>query len=81
MTPAEAFGAALRRRRLAGGLTQEDLAFASGVDRAFIARIEAGKRQPTITTILRLTRALSVPAGDVVAEVEREATDDPAADS
>lgn len=73
MTPAEAFGAALRRHRLAGGLTQEDLAFESGVDRTFIARIEAGRRQPTITTVLRLARALGVPAADVVAETERDA--------
>lgn len=73
MTPAEAFGAALRRHRLSGGLTQEDLAFESGVDRTFIARIEAGKRQPTITTLLRLAQALGVPAADVVAETERDA--------
>lgn len=74
VTPAEAFGAALRRHRTAGGLTQEDLAFESGVDRTFIARIEAGKRQPTITTVLRLTQALGVPAADIVAEVERDVT-------
>ena len=75
VTPAEAFGAALRRHRVAGALTQEDLAFESGVDRTFIARIESGKRQATITTLLHLTRALGVPAADVVAEVERDAAE------
>lgn len=75
MTPAAAFGTALRRHRLARGLTQEDLAFESGVDRTFIARIESGRRQPTITTVFRLAQALGVPAAEVVAEAARDVTE------
>ncbi len=50
----------LRERRRAG-LTQEALANASGVGRDTIARVEAGKREPILLTLIPLTFALDVP--------------------
>ena len=67
------FGAALRRVRLAAGLTQEQLALESGVQRNFISLIETGQNRPTIGTIARLARALGMRASELVAEAEREA--------
>lgn len=67
------FGAALRRVRLAAGLTQEQLGLESGVQRNFISLIETGQNQPTITTISKLARALGIKASELVAEAEAEA--------
>lgn len=67
------FGAALRRVRLAAGMTQEQLALEAGVQRNFISLIETGQNQPTISTIVKLARALGMRASELVAEAERSA--------
>ena len=66
------FGAALRRVRLAAGLTQEGLGLEAGVERNFVSLIELGHNQPTISTIAKLARALGMKASELVAEAERE---------
>lgn len=71
LTPAEAFGSVLVRFRKVRGLSQEALAFESGLDRTFIARIETGNRQPGLTSILRLAKALDVSSSQLMAEVEQ----------
>ncbi len=70
MTPELAFGRVLQQLRREKKLSQEDLAFTSELDRTFISRMENGRRRPTINTIIRLSRALDVPASKMVAEVE-----------
>jgi transcriptional regulator with XRE-family HTH domain len=65
------FGAALRRVRLASGMSQEQLGLESGVQRNFISLIETGQNQPTIGTIVKLARALGMKASELVAEAER----------
>ena len=67
-----AFGAALRRLRRAGGLSQERLGLDAGVQRNFISLIETGQNQPTITTISKLAGALGIKASELVAEAESE---------
>ena len=66
------FGAALRRLRLAKGLTQEQLGLEAGVQRNFISLIETAQNQPTIGTIVKLARALGIKASELVAEAERD---------
>ncbi|MGH3426383.1 MAG: helix-turn-helix domain-containing protein [Mycobacteriales bacterium] len=47
--------AALTRLRQAAGMSQVELAWASGVDPGIISRLEAGKRlNPTAATIAKL---------------------------
>jgi transcriptional regulator with XRE-family HTH domain len=65
------FGAALRRTRLAAGLSQEQLALEAGVQRNFISLIELGRNQPTISTVAKLARALGIKASELVAEAEK----------
>lgn len=67
------FGAALRRLRLAAGMTQEQLGLEAGVQRNFISLIELGQNQPTISTIGKLAKALGMLASALVAEAEHEA--------
>lgn len=66
------FGAALRRVRLAAGLTQEGLGFEASVQRNLISLIERGQNQPSIGTIAKLAGALGMKASALVAEAERE---------
>lgn len=56
------FGKALRAARLDRGLTQADLARAAGVHRSHIHLLETGRRGPRLETVLKLGRALAIPA-------------------
>ena len=52
------------RKRL--GLTQEQVAERSGVHATEVSRIEAGKRDPKVSTLLRLAKAVEVPPGQLL---------------
>jgi len=54
----KAFGEALRQVRVSRGLSQQDLALESELDRTYISLLERGLRQPTITTLIALAEAL-----------------------
>ena len=53
-----AFGAALRSARNDAALSQEALADRAGVDRTTPSLYERGLRQPTIATLIALSRGL-----------------------
>jgi ribosome-binding protein aMBF1 (putative translation factor) len=57
-----AIGSRLLDRRLAAGMTQRELARASGIDQAEISRIERGQANPTVQTL----QALGAPLGVVL---------------
>ena len=54
------FGVNVRRFREARGMTQENLAEAAELDRSYIGGVERGERNPTLTAILQLAKALTV---------------------
>ena len=56
----------LRRLRVARGLSQERLALASGIDRAYVGRVERGSENVTITTLEAMAGALIVPVADLL---------------
>lgn len=58
----ETIGERLKRLRLERGLSQRELA-APGVSYAYISRIEAGTRQPSVKALRRLAAKLGVTAG------------------
>ncbi|WP_050410924.1 helix-turn-helix domain-containing protein [Massilia sp. NR 4-1] len=70
MEPATGFGKAVRARRLAAGLSQEQLGLEAGLERVFISWMETGKKQATFNTMLKLAKALNCSAADLVAEAE-----------
>ena len=70
MSPADAFGRALRRRRTDASLTQEQLALEADLGRVFVSWLETGKKQPTFQTMLKLAAALGCKTADLVAEAE-----------
>ncbi|MCA9288731.1 MAG: helix-turn-helix transcriptional regulator [Phycisphaerales bacterium] len=66
-----ALGHSVRQARLQRGLTQEALAKRAQFDRTYISLLERGMRNPSLTNLLILARALGVSAGDLVHMVER----------
>ncbi|MDR6397891.1 helix-turn-helix domain-containing protein [Herbaspirillum seropedicae] len=56
----EVLGNVLKDFRLSQRLSQEELAFRAGVDRAFLSRVERGERSPSFDTLFSLSRALGI---------------------
>ena len=54
----EVFGQRFRELRQKSGITQRELAVASGLTEAYISNMENGFAVPSLTTILRLAVAL-----------------------
>ncbi len=67
-----AFGAAVRERRIAAGLSQEALAERTQVQRTYVVDLEGGRRNLTLRTIARFADALGVSLGDLLADVDRQ---------
>lgn len=53
-------GERIRKLRKAQELSQEQLAERAGIDRSHMGFIEQGRRQPTITTLYKLTKSLGI---------------------
>lgn len=70
VTAEQVFGEALRELRIRSGKTQEAVALDAGLDRTYISMLERGLRQPTLGTLLVLSRTLGVSASEIVALVE-----------
>lgn len=51
-------------------MTQSELAVSSGLDRTYISDIERGKRNPTISVLLRLAEALGVSVSVLILRTE-----------
>ena len=62
----KAFGARVRRLRRAKGLSQEELAFRSGLNRTYVGAVERGERNIALLNIRRLAEALWFPPGDLL---------------
>lgn len=69
MDPRAQFAANLRALRTASGLTQEQLGYAAGVHLTEISRLERATRDPRLTTIVRLARALGTTASELLSSV------------
>ena len=59
------FGREVRRRRVALGLTLEELAERSGLTPNYIGTVENGRRDPSLSTVMSLANGLGVPAGEL----------------
>jgi transcriptional regulator with XRE-family HTH domain len=56
----ERFGERVRELRQAKGLSQEELAFKTGVHRTYLGGIERGERNPSLKNIAAIAKALGV---------------------
>lgn len=67
-----AFGRLVRIRRTEVDLTQEGLAFETGLDRTYVSGIERGRRNPTLTVIAILAEGLKTTASKLLQGLEEE---------
>lgn len=68
---ARRFGTVVRRRRVAAGLSQEALAGAARVHPTYVSLLERGLRDPKLSSIRKLAKALETTAASLVGEAER----------
>jgi transcriptional regulator with XRE-family HTH domain len=66
MSPIKRMAMRLKKLRQAQAMTQEQLAARAGVTREYIARLEAGRYDPSLSTIERLAKALKVKVADLL---------------
>lgn len=70
---AEIFGKRVRELRLKAGWTQEQLAEAAGITTTYTSDLERGTKVPSLTVILRVSRAFRVSVGELLREFTVEA--------
>lgn len=64
------FGAVVRALREEQGISQERLAALAGIDRAYMGALERGLRNPSLTTIAKVARGLSLPMSELMRHIE-----------
>ena len=72
MDAAIAFGKVMRRLRIKAELTQEQLGFEADLRRTYVSILELGQQQPSLTTILKLAKALNQTGSALVGMIETE---------
>lgn len=71
--PKTILGENVRRRRLAAGLSQEELAERAGLHRTYVSSIERGQRNVAVENIYAIAEALGCTPGDLLpSRVEEE---------
>jgi transcriptional regulator with XRE-family HTH domain len=60
MAPRQAMAKRLRQFRNERGLSQRSLAEKAGISREYLARLETGRQDPTLSTLEKLAKALRV---------------------
>jgi transcriptional regulator with XRE-family HTH domain len=65
-----AFGAAIRELRSERGISQEEMAYRSGLNRGYYGDVERGERNVSYANILKISRALEVSASHVLLRAE-----------
>ncbi len=66
MTAHRKFIMRLKQLRADRAMSQEALAKKAGISRVFVARLETGKQDPTLTTLAKLAKALTVTVGKLL---------------
>lgn len=59
-------GLNVKRLREERGLSQEALAFEAGLHRTYVSGVERGVRNPTVTVLEKLGKALGAAMGDLL---------------
>ena len=68
--PVQQFARNLRERRVRAGLSQEALARATDLHRTEISLLERARREPRLSTLVRLGRAFDCPPTALLENIE-----------
>jgi len=71
----EIFGKIIKELRTSRSISQEKLSEITGLDRTFISLIETGKRNPTLTTIVKIANGLNIKPSELLSEFEKRICD------
>ena len=72
---AKRFGIAVRKQRMAGGLSQENLAERARLHPTYVSMVERGVRNPTLDVAARLAKALKVSLPRLIEDAEHQGRD------
>ena len=64
------FGQRVKRYRQLRGISQEDLADLADLHRNYVSQIECGRRNLSLLNILKLARALRIPASKLIENIK-----------
>lgn len=70
---AEIFGKRVRQLRLDAGWTQEQLAEAAGITTTYTSDLERGTKVPSLTIVLRISRAFRISVAELLSDFSKEA--------
>lgn len=65
----QAFASEVRSRRAALKISQDELAFRSGLSRTFIGKMETARNQPSLTAFCKIADGLEVSSHDLMKSV------------
>lgn len=65
-----ALGLAIQKRRQALGISQEEAAARTGLNRTYYADVERGTRNIGFKNIVAIARGLEIRAGELIREIE-----------
>ena len=71
-----AFAAELKARRATLGLNQEGLAFAAGIDRTFVVRLETCSTSPSLDSLFRIGTGLEIDPAELIGSVAKRYRND-----
>ena len=54
-------GLNIRKHRVAANLSQEELAARMNMDQGYISKLEAGQKNPTVSTVQQIALAMNTP--------------------
>jgi transcriptional regulator with XRE-family HTH domain len=70
------FGKTIRKIRLELGISQEDLALKSGLDRSYLGGVERGERNPSLVNICKISSALGISPSSLLSDLDKTNTND-----
>lgn len=68
----ELVGKNIRRIRVEQEISQERLAFDSGVDRSYLGGIERGEENPTVDILDRIAEILAIELAELFAAIDKD---------
>jgi len=72
MTIEEQLGRNIKDKRIACGMSQFELAEKMGTEQTYISKLEAGKKQLRVATVVRLANALDTTASELLKGVTEQ---------
>lgn len=67
----KALAAELKARRAGLGMSQDELAFAAGINRTFVAKLELAKTSPSLSSLFRLSNGLDAEPWELILSVQQ----------